>query len=135
MESEKQRHPNPAVIWLAAIRPRTLSISVTPVVVGTSLAVALGAHMTWLPFIAALACGLLIQVGTNLHNDAADFERGSDQPDRIGPLRVTAAGWVTARQVRRAARPISSPSSCRPELFHPPASFALCRRPMSSFSI
>jgi 1,4-dihydroxy-2-naphthoate octaprenyltransferase len=73
------------------------------VLVGTALALAEGAALAWLPMLAALCCAVLIQVGTNLHNDAADFERGNDQPDRIGPLRVTAAGWASPLQVRRAA--------------------------------
>jgi 1,4-dihydroxy-2-naphthoate octaprenyltransferase len=58
----------------------------------------------WQVLLATLACALLIQVGTNLHNDVADFERGTDRPDRVGPLRVTAAGWVQPASVRRAAR-------------------------------
>ncbi|MDA8258636.1 MAG: 1,4-dihydroxy-2-naphthoate polyprenyltransferase [Betaproteobacteria bacterium] len=90
-------------VWWTAIRPRTLSIAATPVIVGTALALAEGAAANWLAMLAALCCALLIQAGTNLHNDAADFERGTDQPDRIGPLRVTAAGWASPAAVRRAA--------------------------------
>ena len=96
------RPGNGRIAWLA-IRPRTLSISVAPVVVGSSLAWAEGSALHWLPFIAALCCAILIQIGTNLHNDAVDCEKGNDLPDRPGPLRVTAAGWVSARIVRRAA--------------------------------
>lgn len=90
-------------VWWTATRPRTLSIAATPVLVGTALALAEGAAPAWFAMLAALCCALLIQVGTNLHNDAADFERGTDQPDRIGPLRVTAAGWASPEAVRRAA--------------------------------
>jgi 1,4-dihydroxy-2-naphthoate octaprenyltransferase len=35
-------------------------------------------------------------------NDYADFKKGTDDPDRIGPLRVTQAGLVTAVQMKRA---------------------------------
>lgn len=90
-------------VWWTATRPRTLSISATPVLVGSTLAWAEGGAPAWLPMLAALCCAVLIQVGTNLHNDAADYERGTDQPDRIGPLRVTAAGWASPAEVRRAA--------------------------------
>jgi 1,4-dihydroxy-2-naphthoate octaprenyltransferase len=92
------------VVWWTAIRPRTLSIAATPVVLGSALAWSDGAAPLWPVLLATLACALLIQVGTNLHNDVADFERGTDRPDRAGPLRVTAAGWVQPRRVRIAAR-------------------------------
>lgn len=91
-------------VWWTAIRPRTLSIAATPVVVGSSLAWSEGAGPAWPVLLATLICALLIQVGTNLHNDVADFERGTDRPDRVGPLRVTSAGWVQPAQVRQAAR-------------------------------
>lgn len=90
-------------VWWTAARPRTLSISATPVLVGSALALAEGAAANWLAMLAALCCAVLIQVGTNLHNDAADFLRGTDRADRIGPLRVTAAGWASPVAVRRAA--------------------------------
>lgn len=90
-------------LWWIAIRPRSLSISATPVLVGTALAVAEGATANGLAMLAALCCAMLIQAGTNLHNDAADFESGNDQPDRVGPHRVTAEGWANPARVRRAA--------------------------------
>ncbi|MEY8877289.1 MAG: 1,4-dihydroxy-2-naphthoate polyprenyltransferase [Leptothrix sp. (in: b-proteobacteria)] len=94
--------PSGGRIWLTAIRPRTLSIAVTPVLLGTALAWADGSTHHWAALLAALACALLIQIGTNLHNDVLDFERGTDHAGRIGPLRVTAAGWVSARSMHRA---------------------------------
>ena len=70
---------------------------------GTATAWSEGAAHAWLPALAAFACALLIQAGTNLHNDAVDYERGNDTPERVGPLRVTAAGWASPREVRAAA--------------------------------
>lgn len=90
-------------IWLSAIRPRTLSISVVPVMVGTALAWAEHQLFAWPTLLATLAGALLIQIGTNLHNDAADFERGADTAQRLGPRRVSAEGWLKPGQVRRAA--------------------------------
>ena len=78
-------------------------MAVTPVVVGASLAWAEGAVANWPVFVLTLACAILIQVGTNLLNDVSDFEYGNDRADRVGPLRVTAAGWATPSEVRRAA--------------------------------
>ena len=89
-------------IWWTAIRPRTLSIAVVPVLLGSALAWGDGNPPQWLVFFATLACALLIQIGTNLHNDVVDFQRGTDRADRIGPLRVTAAGWVTVASMHRA---------------------------------
>lgn len=90
-------------LWWLAARPKTLPLSAAPVILGTALARAEGAPMAWAPALAALLCAMLIQAGTNLHNDAADFERGNDRPDRAGPVRVTAAGWATPGRVRSAA--------------------------------
>lgn len=86
------------------MRPRTLPLAAAPVLAGTALAWAEHSRLLWGPVLAALVAALLIQMGTNLHNDAADFERGNDGSDRTGPLRITASGWASARQVRIAAR-------------------------------
>ncbi|WP_330178405.1 1,4-dihydroxy-2-naphthoate polyprenyltransferase [Candidatus Vondammii sp. HM_W22] len=90
--------------WLLAIRPKTLGISLAPVLVGSALAWSEQQELHWLPALAALIAALLIQIGTNLHNDAADFERGADTHERLGPKRATAQGWFTAAAVKRAAK-------------------------------
>ena len=92
-----------ARFWLVGARPRTLTMAAVPVVVGSALAWSGGASADALVFAATLACAVLIQIGTNLFNDAADGERGADGPDRLGPLRLTGSGLATAGQVRRAA--------------------------------
>jgi 1,4-dihydroxy-2-naphthoate polyprenyltransferase len=78
-------------------------MAVTPVVVGASLAWAEGSSANGPVFVLTLACAVLIQIGTNLLNDVTDYEKGNDRPDRVGPLRITAAGWATPSEVRRAA--------------------------------
>jgi 1,4-dihydroxy-2-naphthoate polyprenyltransferase len=93
-------------VWLTAVRPRTLTLATAPVIAGTALAWAEGAPYVWGAAFAALLTALLIQIGTNLHNDAADYERGNDLADRLGPMRVTAAGWASAHRVRLAARTV-----------------------------
>lgn len=89
--------------WLLAIRPKTLSLSVAPVMVAAALAWSQTGRLAWGVLAATLGAAMAIQIGTNLHNDAADFERGADGPDRLGPTRVTATGLLSAAAVRRAS--------------------------------
>jgi 1,4-dihydroxy-2-naphthoate octaprenyltransferase len=84
--------------WILAIRWRTLSAAVSPVLVGTGLALNDGGfHFP--SAVAALAAALLIQVGTNLTNDLYDFRRGADV-HRTGPPRVTTAGLLSPGAVQ-----------------------------------
>jgi len=78
-------------------------VSLTPVMVGSSIAYAEAGAIVWLPLLVALLAAMLIQIGTNLHNDVSDFERGADGAERIGPARATASGWLAPAAVRRAA--------------------------------
>ena len=89
--------------WIKAARPRTLTLSMMPVIVGTALAWAAEGRLRWPAVVAALIGSMFIQLGTNLHNDAADSERGGDGPDRIGPARVTASGLLDGAAVKRGA--------------------------------
>jgi 1,4-dihydroxy-2-naphthoate octaprenyltransferase len=51
----------------------------------------------------ALASALCLQIGSNLVNDAADFVRGADTAERIGPVRVTQSGLLRGRHVMAGA--------------------------------
>lgn len=92
----------PLQAWVLAARPRTLPAAAAPVLLGSACAAAAGGFRPG-PALAALMGALAIQVGTNLVNDVADFARGADREDRLGPLRVTQAGLLTPRQVRWGA--------------------------------
>ena len=89
--------------WNLAARPKTLSLAATPVVVGVALAWAVERQFRWPVILAALAGSILIQLGTNLHNDATALKRGGDGPDRFGPQRATASGLLDQAAVNRAA--------------------------------
>lgn len=90
-------------LWTRAVRPRTLSISVAPIVVGVAHAFAASGRVEVWPVAAATVSALAIQIATNLANDAADGERGHDGPARLGPERVTGSHLMTAAEVRRGA--------------------------------
>jgi len=84
---------------LLAFRPKTLTAALVPCVAGTALVKAIGLSWDgWILFYALMA-SFLIQIGTNLVNDAVDFKKGADTEKRIGPQRITQAGILTATQV------------------------------------
>jgi 1,4-dihydroxy-2-naphthoate octaprenyltransferase len=83
-----------------AARPRTLPAAIAPVLVGTAAAIEQRGDLPRVgAFIAALIGSIFIQIGTNLANDYSDAKRGADTIERLGPVRVTAAGLVAPRSV------------------------------------
>ncbi len=95
-----------------AARPRTLTLSLAPVAVGAALALAHDGAFRWSGIIVALLASALIQIGANLHNDAADGARGGDGPERLGPKRVTATGLIDAPTVEKAAAACFAGAAC-----------------------
>ncbi|WP_371324465.1 1,4-dihydroxy-2-naphthoate polyprenyltransferase [Dechloromonas sp. ZY10] len=93
----------PLHAWLLACRPKTLPVSLSPVLVGSALAWQQQGALLWLPLLAAALGAAFIQIGTNLFNDVGDFLRGTDTPERIGPRRATAEGWLSPKAVARGA--------------------------------
>jgi 1,4-dihydroxy-2-naphthoate octaprenyltransferase len=89
--------------WFLACRPKTLTVSLSPVLVGSAVAWHDSGRLLWLPLLAALLGAAFIQIGTNLFNDAGDFLRGTDTPDRLGPRRASAEGWLTPQAVQGGA--------------------------------
>jgi 1,4-dihydroxy-2-naphthoate octaprenyltransferase len=89
---------SPLSAWLLATRPKTLPAAISPVLVGCAVAWAEDGF-DLVSALAAFAVALLLQVGANLANDVADFRRGADTDDRLGPVRVTQGGLIPPRQV------------------------------------
>lgn len=99
MTTEPAIKPGSARAWLLASRPQTLAAALVPVAVGTAVAARLG-PVRWLAAFSALLGASLIQIGTNLANDAFDYEKGADDGERLGPARAAQSGWLTPRQLR-----------------------------------
>jgi 1,4-dihydroxy-2-naphthoate octaprenyltransferase len=89
--------------WLLAARPKTLAAAVVPVLIGTALAAKGPLPLDWRLFACTLLGAVFIQIGTNFVNDALDFKKGADTHERLGPLRVTQAGLLSADAVLRGA--------------------------------
>jgi 1,4-dihydroxy-2-naphthoate octaprenyltransferase len=90
---------HPWQVWLMGARPKTLPAAVSPVIVGGALAWADGAFAP-LPALAALVAALLLQIAVNLANDYQDYVKGSDTPERKGPVRIAASGLISLTQLR-----------------------------------
>ena len=92
-------------LWFVAIRPQTLPASLSPVLVGAVLAVADHgwAHVRVHDASAFWLFALFIQIGTNLHNDYADFVRGADTAERLGQARITQKGWMAPQEMATGA--------------------------------
>jgi 1,4-dihydroxy-2-naphthoate octaprenyltransferase len=88
--------------FVLAARPKTLAASVGPVLLGSALAYHRGAF-DLRALLAALLAAVSIQIGTNLANDYFDHQKGADLPDRIGPARATAMGWLSPGTVALGA--------------------------------
>lgn len=86
--------------WIMATRPKTLAASIAPVLMGAALVMKNGsANLTILLFTLLTAIG--IQICINLTNDLFDYTSGRDTSERIGPTRVTQAGLVEVKTMKK----------------------------------
>lgn len=81
-----------------AARPKTLAAGVSPVLVASGLAIRDGVFR-WQYAAVCLLIAVLFQVASNFANDYFDYKKGIDTPDRVGPKRAVAEGWVSPRQM------------------------------------
>ena len=94
--------------WINALRIKTLPLSVSGILVGLSLASVQLNYLQedqnfWMIFFLAVMTTLLFQVLSNLSNDYADFEKGTDNAQRIGPERGVQSGGITVDQMKKAS--------------------------------
>ena len=92
-----------APAWAAAVRPRSLLVALSPVLVGAALGFARSGHIDARAALLVLGAALLVQIVTNLQNDVGYTLRGAERSGtRRGLPRATAEAWLGVRQVRAA---------------------------------
>ena len=84
--------------WIKASRPKTLPVSMAPVVMSVALASAY-IKINWLPAAICLVFAVLSQILSNFVNDYADGLKGIDN-NRLGPRRMVASGLISPEQMR-----------------------------------
>jgi 1,4-dihydroxy-2-naphthoate octaprenyltransferase len=84
--------------WVSAARLRTLPLSVSGIIVGTSIAVKQGVFNISI-FSLALATTLGLQILSNFANDYGDGIKGTDNEDRVGPQRAIQSGLITHKEM------------------------------------
>ena len=87
--------------WAVAVRPRSLLVALSPVLVGAMLGFERTGTLDSLASLLVLGAALLMQVITNMQNDVGYTVRGGDSSGtRTGLPRATANGWLSVRHVR-----------------------------------
>ena len=83
--------------WIIGARVKTLPAAISPVLVGTALAI----EVNWVNALLALIVSLALQISVNYANDYSDGVRGTDS-NRVGPIRLVGSGLASAKSVKQA---------------------------------
>ncbi|MCF4101238.1 1,4-dihydroxy-2-naphthoate octaprenyltransferase [Gillisia sp. M10.2A] len=86
--------------WVSAARLRTLPLSISGIVVGTTIAVRDG-YFSIVIFSLAMATTLGLQILSNFANDYGDGVKGTDNEDRIGPMRAIQSGLISHKEMKQ----------------------------------
>jgi 1,4-dihydroxy-2-naphthoate octaprenyltransferase len=87
--------------WIEAARVRTLPLSISGIIVGSFYAMSQGIF-NWKIVIFALSTTLGLQILSNFANDYGDGMKGTDNEDRVGPMRSIQSGAITPGAMRFA---------------------------------
>jgi len=85
--------------WLSAARLRTLPLSISGILVGTTLADLNGFHDTTV-LVLALLTTVGFQITSNFANDYGDGVKGTDNENRIGPKRAYQSGILSRKELK-----------------------------------
>lgn len=89
------------VAWIKAFRLRTLPLSLSGIIVGSSIALDQG-HWNTTIFVLALLTTLFFQILSNLANDLGDSLKGADNEHRVGPMRSVQSGLISVFEMKMA---------------------------------
>jgi 1,4-dihydroxy-2-naphthoate octaprenyltransferase len=87
--------------WIKALRLRTLPLSLSGIIIGTAIAKYNG-FWDWNIFLLSLLTTVLFQIVSNLANDLGDSIKGTDNKDRVGPMRSVQSGLISKNEMRNA---------------------------------
>lgn len=86
--------------YFYSLRLRTLFLSVSGILLGSCIAASKG-FFDWKIFLFALMTAISLQILSNLANELGDFQKGTDNHQRTGPLRSIQQGTLTLAQLKR----------------------------------
>lgn len=86
--------------YISSFRLRTLPLSVSGILLGGLLAYASGSFNT-LRFCLAIGTTLSLQILSNLANELGDLQKGTDNENRLGPIRSVQSGALTVDEFYR----------------------------------
>lgn len=85
--------------WIKAARLRTLPLALSGILMGSALA-AFFQVFDIVVFLLAVVTATLIQVFSNFANDYGDFQKGTDNHQRLGPTRTMQGGEITVSEMK-----------------------------------
>lgn len=85
--------------YIASFRLRTLPLSLSGIFLGSLLAGGNGFFQT-LPFLLAVITTLCLQILSNLANEWGDLQKGTDNADRLGPIRSIQSGALSLTEFK-----------------------------------
>lgn len=86
--------------WISAARLRTLPLSISGIIVGTTIAINQG-YFSLVVFSLALGTTLGLQILSNFANDYGDGVKGTDNEDRVGPARAIQSGLISHKEMKQ----------------------------------
>lgn len=86
--------------WMEAFRLRTLPLAAATVLTGAIPAVQAGCFRLDV-FLLVLVTSFSLQILSNLANDYGDYAKGTDNSQRLGPVRTLQGGYITATEMKR----------------------------------
>ncbi len=84
--------------WLKAFRLRTLPLSLSCIIMGSTLAIKTDAF-SFKIFLLLIITTTLLQILSNLANDYGDAKKGTDNIYRVGPERAIQSGVITPEKM------------------------------------
>ncbi len=91
---------NKFLVWIEAFRLRTLPLALSSAILGSFLAYADG-QFNPAVFGLAIATTILLQILSNLANDFGDSHHGTDNVNRVGPVRTVQSGKISNIEMKR----------------------------------